>query len=188
VVEGDPLLRRNAVGTLGESGYEVLEVEDANAALRLLRAHGDEVVALFTDLDVSGTRDELAQAAHERWPHIRCFLRDADIRDSGHFIDKPKHGWRSQTLTRHQQLRDLATAGVWTSIESCPASQLPLRVWLFWRVHSAGGVVIGATHDPVELHLRIRRTMIVALVPKLVIALWRDVTQGLVPEGSVIRD
>jgi two-component system, response regulator PdtaR len=92
VVEGDPLLRRNTVGTLGESGYEVLEAEDANAALRLLGTLGDEVVALFTDLDVSGTSDELVQAAYERWPHIRCFLRDADIRDSGHFIHKPKHG------------------------------------------------------------------------------------------------
>ena len=34
---------------------------------------------------------------------------------------------------------------------------------------------------------RIRRTMIVALARKLMVALWRYVTQGLVPEGAVIK-
>jgi CheY-like chemotaxis protein len=93
VVEGDPLLRRNAVGMLQDGGYEVLEAGDTDAALQLLEALGDEVVALFTDLDVSGSRAGLAltQATYERWPHIRYFLRDADIRDSGPFIDKPNH-------------------------------------------------------------------------------------------------
>ncbi|MCD6072836.1 MAG: hypothetical protein K0S42_3352 [Microvirga sp.] len=91
VVEGDPLLRRNAVGMLEDGGYEVLEAGDPDAALQLLDALGDEVVALFTDLDVSGSRDGLALATYERWPHIRYFLRDADIRDSGRFIDKPNH-------------------------------------------------------------------------------------------------
>jgi two-component system, response regulator PdtaR len=89
VVEADPLLRRNAVAMLENGGYEVLEAEDAGAALRLLEARGGEIVALFTDLDVSGAADGLTQATRERWPHIRHFLRDADIPDSGHFIDKP---------------------------------------------------------------------------------------------------
>jgi CheY-like chemotaxis protein len=91
VVDGDPLLRRDAVGMLEDGGYEVLEAGSADDALRLLEAVGDEVVALFTDLDVSGSRDGLAltQATHERWPHIRYFLRDADILASGPFIDKP---------------------------------------------------------------------------------------------------
>ena len=93
VVEGDPLLRRNAVGMLQDGGYEVLEAGDTDAALQLLEALGDEVVALFTDLDMSRSRDGLAltQTTHKRWPHVRYFLRDADIPDSGHFIDKPNH-------------------------------------------------------------------------------------------------
>jgi CheY-like chemotaxis protein len=93
VVEGDPLLRRNAVGMLQDGGYEVLEAGDTDAALQLLEALGDEVVALFTTLDVSGSRAGLAltQATYERWPHIRYFLRDTDIRDSGPFLDKPNH-------------------------------------------------------------------------------------------------
>jgi two-component system, response regulator PdtaR len=94
VVEGNPLLRRNAVGMLADGGYEVLEARSADDALRLLEALDDEVVALFTDLDVFGSRDGLAlkQATHKRWPHIRYFLRDADIRASSPFVDKPKQG------------------------------------------------------------------------------------------------
>jgi CheY-like chemotaxis protein len=93
VVEGDPLLRRNAVGMLQDGGYEVLEAGDTDAALQLLEALGDEVVALFTNLDVSGSRAGLAltKATCERWPHIRYFVRDTDIRDNGPFLDKPSH-------------------------------------------------------------------------------------------------
>jgi CheY-like chemotaxis protein len=91
VVDGDPLLRRNVAGMLKNGGYEVLEAKDAITALRLLEARGDEVVALFTDSNVPGSMGDLAitQTTSERWPHIRHFLRNMDMGDSGRFIDKP---------------------------------------------------------------------------------------------------
>jgi transposase len=34
---------------------------------------------------------------------------------------------------------------------------------------------------------RLRRIMITALARKLLVALWRDATQGVVPEGAVFK-
>jgi transposase len=59
--------------------------------------------------------------------------------------------------------------------------------WLWLRHQPESGLArwfqecVGASKG------RIRRTMIVALARKLMIALWRYVTQGLVPDGAVIK-
>ena len=51
-----------------------------------------------------------------------------------------------------------------------------------------------AAHDPVERVLsirgmrRLKKTTIVALARKLLVALWKYVTAGVVIEGAVIKD
>ena len=73
--------RATAARALEEVGYAVLTAEDAESALRLLEVRGHEVVALFAPVHLFGSMNgiELAQTVHVRWPHIRPFLRDADI-------------------------------------------------------------------------------------------------------------
>jgi transposase len=58
--------------------------------------------------------------------------------------------------------------------------------WL-WLRHQPGSALSRWFHDRVgERRGRIRRTTIVAVARKLLIALWRYITQGLVPEGAQI--
>jgi CheY-like chemotaxis protein len=98
VVDDEPILRMNALEMIEDAGFEVLEADNADAALRLLEDHGSQVVALFTDIHMPGTMDglQLTKIVHERWPHImlvvtsgRDYLRDRDIPDSGRFLRKP---------------------------------------------------------------------------------------------------
>jgi CheY-like chemotaxis protein len=98
VVDDEPILRMNALEMIEDAGFEVLEADNADAALRLLEGFGSQVVALFTDIHMPGTMDglQLTKIVHERWPHImpvvtsgRDYLRDQDIPDSGRFLRKP---------------------------------------------------------------------------------------------------
>jgi transposase len=58
----------------------------------------------------------------------------------------------------------------------------------FWVRHQPGSALsrwfverVGAARG------RVRRIAIVALARKLLVALWRYVTQGVVPEGAVLK-
>ena len=87
--------------------------------------------------------------------------------------------WNSGSVSRDQGLqrsgnpraRRTAIELAWLWLRHQPESGLAR--WFQERVGASRG--------------RIRRTMIVALARKLMIALWRYVTQGLVPEGAVIK-
>lgn len=57
--------------------------------------------------------------------------------------------------------------------------------WL-WRRHQPGSALVGWFHERAgRAGGRMRKVMIVALARKLLIALWRFVTDGVVPEGAV---
>lgn len=87
--------------------------------------------------------------------------------------------WNSGSVSRDQGLqrsgnpraRRTAIELAWLWLRHQPGSALAR--WFKERVGASRG--------------RIRRTMIVALARKLMVALWRYVTQGLVPEGAVIN-
>jgi transposase len=87
--------------------------------------------------------------------------------------------WNSGSVSRDQGIqrsgnpraRQTAIELAWLWLRHQPESSLAR--WFQERVGAGKG--------------RIRRTMIVALARKLMIALWRYVTQGLVPEGAVIK-
>jgi transposase len=87
--------------------------------------------------------------------------------------------WNSGSVSRDQGIqrsgnpraRQTAIELAWLWLRHQPESGLAR--WFQERVGGSKG--------------RIRRTMIVALARKLVIALWRYLTQGLMPEGAVIK-
>jgi hypothetical protein len=72
----------------------------------------------------------------------------------------------SPTLTGVMSPRLATTIG-------CAGSQTALSVWFRVRVGAIGG--------------RIRKIMIVALARKLLDALWRYVTDGVVPDGAKMK-
>jgi CheY-like chemotaxis protein len=97
IVEDEMLLRLIGSDTLAEAGFEVLEADNADAALLLL-AQDRDVQLLFTDIRMPGSMDglELARIVHERWPTIKILLTSGDtwptrdaIPDDGRFIAKP---------------------------------------------------------------------------------------------------
>jgi two-component system, response regulator PdtaR len=97
VVDDEEILRMFAAGLLEEHGFEVIEAENAAAALRMLESHRD-VRLLFTDIQMPGRSDgmDLAREVHARWPHVLLVItsgqvqpRDGEIPDDGRFIGKP---------------------------------------------------------------------------------------------------
>ncbi len=97
VVEDDGVTRIDAAETLREAGFEVIEADGADEALRLM-ASRDDIVLLFTDINIPGRMDgvELARRAHHLHPAIRLLLTSGEVRptkveipDDGVFLAKP---------------------------------------------------------------------------------------------------
>ena len=57
----------------------------------------------------------------------------------------------------------------------------------FWLRHQPDTALSLWFHTRVAAKGRVRRIAIVALARKLLVALWRYVTQGVVPEGAVFK-
>jgi CheY-like chemotaxis protein len=99
-VDDDLYVRATASRALRSRGYTVLEASDAQAALTLLRDHGDTIDLLVTDV-VMPTMDgrELADAARKERPSLRVlytsgYTDDAVLRHGVRqaevaFIEKP---------------------------------------------------------------------------------------------------
>ncbi|HEU4648365.1 MAG TPA: response regulator, partial [Gemmatimonadales bacterium] len=101
VVEDDPTLRRVILRILSGGGYEVLEADQAEAALELLEersaAHGGDpdLSLIITDLvmpEVTG--QQLITAVHERWPDLPILVAsgyagDAAAGDGAARLDLP---------------------------------------------------------------------------------------------------
>ena len=87
--------------------------------------------------------------------------------------------WQSGGIMREQGIskagnaraRQTAVEMAWLWLRHQPDSKLSR--WFHDRVNGAGG--------------RLRKVMIVALARKLIIALWRYLTTGLVPDGAVFK-
>jgi two-component system, response regulator PdtaR len=97
VVDDEEILRLFAAGLLEEHGFDVMEAENAAAALRVLDSHRD-VRLLFTDIQMPGALSgmDLAREVHARWPNVlprgasgQTKPSRAEIPDDGRFIDKP---------------------------------------------------------------------------------------------------
>ena len=66
----------------------------------------------------------------------------------------------------------------------CRAAQL---AWRFFRFQKDSALARWYHERTTGGRSDVRKTMIVALARKLLIALWRFVTQGAVPEGVVLK-
>ena len=102
VVEDEPLVMMDAIQSLEEAGFEVVDAYDGENALIRLEERPD-IAALFTDVNMPGRFDgvALARMAHERRPDMLLLITSGavklcgeDIPDDGRFIPKPYDGRR----------------------------------------------------------------------------------------------
>jgi CheY-like chemotaxis protein len=97
VVEDDGVTRLDAAEALRDAGFEVIEADGADEALRVMACR-DDIAVLFTDINMPGRMDgvELARRAHCLHPAMRLLLTSgetrlvaADLPDAGVFLAKP---------------------------------------------------------------------------------------------------
>lgn len=97
VVEDEPLLLMLAVEMVEGAGSEALEAANAAEAIGILDAR-DDIVVIFSDIEMPGTMDRLMLAAtvRKRWPPIEIILTsgrvsvdESDLPDRGVFFSKP---------------------------------------------------------------------------------------------------
>ena len=110
VVEDEPLVRAVAVMHLQERGFSVIEAQDADEAMLILR-HDRSIAAVFSDVQMPGSMDGLALAqwlANTR-PTVKVLLTSgrivADKPMEWRFLAKP---YKLQELER--ELRNLLVA------------------------------------------------------------------------------
>jgi transposase len=111
---------------------------------------------------------------------LECFCRAfANRRQIGSFVGLAPTPWRSGAIQHEQgigkagwpRLRALMIEAAWSWLRYQPDSALSR--WFHAKVGDAKG--------------RAKRIAIVALARKLLVALWRFVTQGVVPEGARLK-
>jgi transposase len=111
---------------------------------------------------------------------LECFYRSfANRRQVGAFGGLAPTPWRSGGIKREQgisaagnpRVRKTMVELAWTWLQWQPDSALSR--WFQQRVKGANA--------------RGKRILIVALARKLLVALWRYVTDGVVPEGAVLK-
>ena len=97
VVEDTTLIRMSAVDLVMSAGYEALEAEDADAAIRILEER-DDIDLVFTDVQMPGTMDgvKLSHYIRNRWPPVRIMvasgmeiLEESSLPAGSRFFTKP---------------------------------------------------------------------------------------------------
>ena len=97
IVEDEPFLRMSAADTIADAGFEVLEAENADEAVRILESRLD-IRIVFTDVDMPGSMDglKLAAAVRGRWPPIEIIVtsghrsvKESELPERSLFMPKP---------------------------------------------------------------------------------------------------
>jgi transposase len=87
--------------------------------------------------------------------------------------------WRSGSIDREQGISKAGNPRLRTTMVQL--------AWL-WLRHQPQSALTRWFHQRVELNAgRIRRVMIIAMARKLLIALWRYATPGVLPEGAILK-
>ena len=75
VVEDNPLIRMGALRFLVDAGFEALEANSADEAIRILEARFD-IHLVFMDVGMPGTMDgiKLAHYIRDRWPPVKLIV------------------------------------------------------------------------------------------------------------------
>lgn len=98
VVDDDGFIRMDAMDILSEAGFRTFEASDGDKAMTLLGLEHAQIVLLFTDVQMPGSRDGFAVAREtaERWPHIAIVVASGqlqpgpgDMPEGARFIGKP---------------------------------------------------------------------------------------------------
>lgn len=98
VVDDDFLIRTDAAEILRTAGFRVLEAEHGDAAHALMETRHQDVVLLFTDVQMPGRLDgfALARAVAKAWPHVSIVVASGrskpgpgDMPDKARFVGKP---------------------------------------------------------------------------------------------------
>ncbi|MGN8247736.1 response regulator [Pseudomonas sp. SMV7] len=95
VVEDDDIVRMLMVEVLDESGYTVIEAENASAALRTLENPDQALALMMTDVGLPDMRGEaLAAKARELRPALPVlfasgYAESVDVPEGMHLISKP---------------------------------------------------------------------------------------------------
>jgi CheY-like chemotaxis protein len=98
VVDDDALLRLDTGEILEQAGFRTLEAEDGDAAILVLEQHHLDIVLLFSDVDMPGSRDgfALAREVAVKWPHVALVIASGrrrpaagDMPEGARFIGKP---------------------------------------------------------------------------------------------------
>ena len=97
IVEDSVLIRMGAVDIVVSAGYEALEAEDADEAIRILESR-DDIDLVFTDVQMPGTMDgvKLSHYIRDRWPPVRimvasgmAILEESSLPTGSRFFAKP---------------------------------------------------------------------------------------------------
>lgn len=100
VVEDEPLILMDAMQSLEDAGFEVVDAFDVEHALIRLNERPD-INAVFTDVDMPGRFDgvQLARMVNERRPDVVILVTSgamkvqrADLPEGGQFVPKPYRG------------------------------------------------------------------------------------------------
>ena len=97
IVEDEPIVLMLAADTVEQAGFEALQAENADVAIRILESRSD-VRIVFTDVDMPGSMNglKLAATVRGRWPPIEIILTSghrvvasSDMPERTLFIPKP---------------------------------------------------------------------------------------------------
>src|ERR1700723_2967256 len=97
IVEDEFLVRMDAVDMIRSLGFEVVEVENADDAIRVLEDRPD-ITVVFTDIQMPGSMDglKLAAAIRGRWPPLKIVatsgyvdVHEPHLPEGARFLPKP---------------------------------------------------------------------------------------------------
>src|SRR5579864_1092656 len=80
IVEDDELLKMLTVDMVQRAGFEVIQAENADEAMTILKARSD-IALVLTDINMPGSMDgfRLAHAVSDRWPRIKIIVTSSQV-------------------------------------------------------------------------------------------------------------
>ncbi|MBG1231769.1 response regulator [Aestuariivirga litoralis] len=97
VVEDNALIRLSAMDLVVTAGFEAVEAQNADEAIRILEARTD-IRLVFTDVEMPGSMDgvKLVHYIRNRWPRIflivasgRAIIEESQLPTGSRFFTKP---------------------------------------------------------------------------------------------------
>jgi DNA-binding NtrC family response regulator len=116
VVEDEPAVRALAAMLFAEAGFDVADVETAEAAVGFMERKGGEVALIFTDIRLAGLMDgiDLARVVAKLWPATKLVVTSGfgetqleRLPKAATYMPKP---WRALDVLTAADMTDRPTA------------------------------------------------------------------------------